>query len=202
VKRRLLIIGAAAAVLVLALVAGGYGYRPLNLEPRAASGGSAEILRLEKALAARVPSRVHIVIDQTHNRLEVRRGNEVLISAVCSAGSGMVLQETGGQERQWIFDTPRGIYHVRSKLEDPVWKKPDWAFIEAGEPVPTNPGKRIEYGALGEYALYFGNGFMIHGTLYERMLGRSVTHGCIRLGRDDLATVFRSCPVGTPIYIF
>lgn len=201
-RRRLLIGGLAAVAVLLVLLAGGYGYQPLKGEPRPAAGPGPEVARLEKSLAGRVPSRVHIVIDQTHNRLEVRRGREVLISAICSAGSGMVLKETGGEERQWIFDTPRGIYQVRSKIEDPVWKKPDWAFIEAGEPVPTNPGKRIEYGALGAYALYFGNGFMIHGTLYERMLGRSVTHGCIRLGRDDLEKVFRTCPVGTPIYIF
>lgn len=201
-KRRLLIAGLAAVALLLVIVAGGYGYHPLKGAARPASGPTGEVARLQKSLDGRVPARVHVVIDQTHNRLEVRRGREVLISAICSAGSGMVLKETGGQERQWIFDTPRGIYQVRSKMEDPVWKKPDWAFIEAGEPVPTNPGKRIEYGALGEYALYFGNGFMIHGTLYERMLGRSVTHGCIRLGRDDLAKVFKACPVGTPIYIF
>jgi lipoprotein-anchoring transpeptidase ErfK/SrfK len=120
---------------------------------------------------------------------------------VCSAGSGMVLREEQGS-RVWVFDTPRGVFHVLSKIENPVWKKPDWAFVEEGEPIPADPADRIEYGMLGEYALYFGNGFMIHGTLYERLLGRSVTHGCIRLGRDDLRTLYRNAPVGTPIYIF
>jgi L,D-transpeptidase YbiS len=55
---------------------------------------------------------------------------------------------------------------------------------------------------LGEHALYFGNGFMIHGTLYERLLGRSVTHGCIRLGREDLSSIYDASPVGTQIFIY
>jgi L,D-transpeptidase YbiS len=195
---------AAASTLagLAALVVLGSGYREAPLVPTPAGKPSREQRRLETAHAARVPTGPYIVIDQTHNRLEVRRGREVLISTVCSAGSGMVLRENGGQGRSWVFDTPRGRYAVRSKLKNPAWRKPDWAFIEEGLPVPEDPGERIEYGALGEYALYFGNGYMIHGTLYERLLGRSVTHGCIRLGRDDLAAVYRSCPVGTPIFIF
>ena len=201
-KRRPAIAAAAAVALLAAITLLGTGWQDRPLLPAPATGSPAEHLRLAKALQGRIPAKPYIVIDQTHNRLEVRRGGQTLLSAVCSAGSGMVLRENGGQARQWIFDTPRGLYTVRSKLTNPVWKKPDWAFIEEGLPPPADPGERIEYGALGEYALYFGGGYMIHGTLYERLLGRSVTHGCIRLGRSDLAAVYRACPVGTPIYIF
>ena len=113
----------------------------------------------------------------------------------------MVLKEgTGG--RVWVFDTPRGRFQVLSKMENPVWKKPDWAFVEEGQAIPRNPGDRLEYGSLGEYALYFGNGYMIHGTLYERLLGRPVSHGCIRLGKDPLREVYRSSPLGTPVYSY
>ena len=55
---------------------------------------------------------------------------------------------------------------------------------------------------LGDYALYLGDGFMIHGTLYQRYLGYNVTHGCIRLGDDDLEAVFQASPVGTPVLLF
>ena len=34
---------------------------------------------------------------------------------------------------------------------------------------------------------------MIHGTLYERLLGRAVSHGCIRVGRDDLRQGLGEC---------
>ncbi|HPF70328.1 MAG TPA: L,D-transpeptidase family protein [Candidatus Krumholzibacteria bacterium] len=193
---------AGIAALGLALVLVGTGYQEHALQAAPAAPATPERARVERALADRVPKGPYIVIDQARNRLEVRRGGEVVIEAVCSSGSGMVLREEGGQGRQWVFDTPRGQYAVKSKLKNPVWRKPDWAFIEEGVEPPADPGDRIEYGALGEYALYFGNGYMIHGTLYERLLGRSVTHGCIRLGRDNLAAVYRLCPVGTPIYIF
>jgi L,D-transpeptidase YbiS len=91
---------------------------------------------------------------------------------------------------------------VLRKLRNPAWRRPDWSFIESGEPIPDDPGDRIEYGALGEFALDFGDGYLIHGTLYERLLGRSVSHGCIRLGRDDLREVYASTRIGTPIYIY
>jgi hypothetical protein len=161
----------------------------------------AERQRLETALRRKVPRGPWIVIDQTHNRLRLMRGDDLILEAPCSAGSGMVLKEGSGG-RVWVFDTPRGRFEVLSKLANPVWRKPDWAFIEEGEPIPKNPDDRLEYGSLGEYALYFGNGYMIHGTLYERLLGRPVSHGCIRLGREPLREVYREAPVGTPVYIY
>jgi len=102
------------------------------------------------------------------------------------------------KKREWVFDTPRGRFEVLSKAQNPVWRKPDWAFVEEGAPIPKNPADRLDYGSLGEYALYFGNGYMIHGTLYERLLGRAVSHGCIRVGRDDLRKVWASAGIGTP----
>jgi L,D-transpeptidase YbiS len=157
--------------------------------------------QLQAALVKQAPHGVYLVVDQTQNRLYVKKDEEVLHTSVCSAGSGMILKEgTGG--RRWVFDTPRGLFTVRSRVESPVWKKPDWAFVEEGKPIPKNPAERFEYGTLGEYALYLGDGYMIHGTLYERLLGRSVTHGCIRLGREDLRVVWKSAPIGTPVYIY
>jgi L,D-transpeptidase YbiS len=152
-------------------------------------------------LAALSVGKNYIVVDQANNRLYLRRGQDLLREAVCSSGSGYVLRE-GENGRTWVFDSPRGEFRVRSKIDKPVWKKPDWAFLEAGEPVPRDSSKRFEYGVLGEHALYFGNGFMIHGTLYERLLGRSVTHGCIRLGREDLSSIYDASPVGTQIFIY
>ena len=93
-------------------------------------------------------------------------------------------------------------FTVQSKLINPVWVKPDWAFIEEGLAVPRSQADRIEPGVLGEYALGFGKGYFIHGTLYTRLLGKNVTHGCIRLNDEDLKSVYQLAKVGTPIMIF
>jgi len=210
-RRRVRWAAAALALVVLALAGTGWDFEAVA--PRVAVGAAvkpasreakhllSERERLHAALRRGVPRGPWIVIDQTHNRLRLMRGDQTLVEAPCSAGSGMVLKE-GARGRVWVFDTPRGRFEVLSKSENPVWKKPDWAFVEEGEPIPKDPADRLEYGSLGEYALYFGNGYMIHGTLYERLLGRPVSHGCIRLGRDPLREVYRAAPLGTPVYIY
>jgi L,D-transpeptidase ErfK/SrfK len=213
------LVAAAVAGLLLAIAWAGTGYRyeayaerPAPLpggEPSTERELEQQGVRLrtrERQLLGRLkavaPRGVYIVIDQTHNRLSLKRDDDTLLEAICSAGSGMVLNETSGKKRQWVFDTPRGSFEVLSRTENPVWRKPDWAFVEEGQPIPKNPGDRLDYGSLGEYALYFGNGFMIHGTLYERLLGRAVSHGCIRVGRDDLRKVWAAAKLGTHIYIY
>jgi len=55
---------------------------------------------------------------------------------------------------------------------------------------------------MGDYAMGFGNGYYIHGTLYRRLLGQSVTHGCVRLGDQELEQVYNTAPIGTPIFIY
>jgi len=156
---------------------------------------------LRQRLKGLTPNEIYIVIDTGRNRLYLKRGHGKIREAVISAGSGSILKDPAGK-RQWIFDTPRGEYHVQTKYLAPEWTRPDWAFIEEGEAIPKDPRKRVEEGVLGEYALGFGNGYFIHGTLYTRLLGRNVTHGCIRVGDRDLKTVYSAAGVGTRIYIF
>ena len=156
---------------------------------------------LRQRLKGLTPNEIYIVIDTGRNRLYLKRGQGKIREAVISAGSGSILKDPAGK-RQWIFDTPRGEYHVQTKYLAPEWTRPDWAFIEEGEAIPKDPRKRVEEGVLGEYALGFGNGYFIHGTLYTRLLGRNVTHGCIRVGDRDLKTVYTATDVGTRIYIF
>jgi L,D-transpeptidase YbiS len=203
---------ATTVVLLLAVAGTGYRYSPIVAavpDPAAAAAPQsreqqrllAERARLASVMKSRVPRGAYIVIDQTHNNLRLMRGETLLLEAPCSAGSGMILKE-GSRGRVWVFDTPRGVFEVLSRAENPVWRKPDWAFVEEGQPIPRDPAERLEYGSLGEYALHFGDGYMVHGTLYERLIGRPVSHGCIRLGREPLRELWKSTAVGTPIYIY
>ncbi|MEO5956783.1 MAG: L,D-transpeptidase [Nitrospiraceae bacterium] len=157
---------------------------------------------LLKQLSQLMPTQPYILVDTARNHLYIKRGDQVMLDAVASTGSGTILDKPGDSKGQWIFDTPRGEFTVQSRLTNPVWVKPDWAFIEEGLEVPKSQADRLESGVLGEYALGFGKGYFIHGTLYTRLLGKNVTHGCIRLNDDDLKSVYRLAKVGTPIMIF
>jgi len=156
---------------------------------------------LKKRIAHLSPKETYLVIDTAKNRIYVKKADSILKEIVVSTGSGSILKDPKGG-RQWVFDTPRGEHSVRLKKTDPVWTKPDWAFIEEGEDVPKNFKDRVEKGVLGDYALVLGDGYMIHGTLYTRMLGRNVTHGCVRVGDKDLKELYETIPIGTKVIIF
>ena len=157
--------------------------------------------KLEAKLRSLAPKGVYIVVDTGGSRLYLKNSGDASRECIMSSGNGNVLEDpsTG---KKWTFDTPRGEFTVKSKAREPVWIKPNWAFVEEGEAAPKDYRDRAEPGVLGDYALGIGNGFFIHGTLYTRLLGRNVTHGCIRVGDEDLETVFKASPLGTHVYIF
>jgi lipoprotein-anchoring transpeptidase ErfK/SrfK len=162
-----------------------------------------ENARLASEVAALEPSEPYILINTTLNRLSLKRGDEyILKDAVVSTGSNTELVDTKGS-RRWFFSTPKGVRTVTKKMVAPVWTKPDWAFVEEGEPVPGAQAEaRFEEGTLGKYGLYIGDGYLIHGTLFQRFLGQSVTHGCVRCGDSDIETIYMNASVGTKIYIY
>jgi len=55
---------------------------------------------------------------------------------------------------------------------------------------------------LGAYRINFGGGFGIHGTNEPQNIGRSVTHGCVRLGDEDIRTLYSLVNVGGEVVIF
>lgn len=160
-----------------------------------------ELDRARKELTKLKPKGKYIVIDTHANKIAVRTEDSLIMEATCSTGSGSELVDsvTG---RKWIFNTPLGVFKVKNKLTEPWWRKPDWAFIEENEAIPKNERDRLDPNVMGEFALGFGDGFFIHGTIYERLLGINVTHGCVRVGTDDLKKIYDQSPIGTPIYIF
>jgi L,D-transpeptidase YbiS len=152
-------------------------------------------------LAKYVPKQPYIVINTHANRLSWRTGDSVYYTWTCSTGTGGELIDSV-THRRWVFDTPRGVFKVDSKIKEPWWRKPDWAYIEEDEKIPKNESERYDPQMMGEYAIGFGNGFFIHGTIYERLLGISVTHGCVRLGSEDLEILWSLAKYGTYVYIF
>ncbi|HKO58033.1 MAG TPA: L,D-transpeptidase [Thermoanaerobaculia bacterium] len=141
-----------------------------------------------------------ITIDVATNHAYLFQDGELVSKSAAATGSGKVLKKAG---KTWLFHTPRGKMKVLRKLEDPVWRKPDWAFVEAGEsvPAPDSP-KRLVKGKLGKYALDLGDGILIHGTDDPNSIGKKVSHGCIRLPDGMLEKVYSAAKVGTDVYIF
>lgn len=162
---------------------------------------SQEVARIKKELASLAPSEPYIVVDTKKNMIYYRKGSETLHEALCSTGCDSVLTAPDG--RTWRFATPTGTFRVKRKINNPTWVKPDWAFIEEGKPIPKgNHPDRFDDTAMGSFALDFGDGYYIHGTLYRRLLGENITHGCVRVADEDLAPIFEKAKVGTLVYIF
>jgi L,D-transpeptidase ErfK/SrfK len=160
-----------------------------------------EISGLDRKLNAKRPASYYLVINSASNEFVLYRGDKMIKKDKCSTGSYILLKN--GEQQQWMFKTPKGEFRIQGKTTSPVWKKPDWAFVEEGLPVPSaNHYTRFEYGVLGDYALSLGDGYLIHGTLYQRFLGLPVTHGCIRLNDENLELVYRSLQVGSKVYIY
>jgi Uncharacterized protein conserved in bacteria len=76
-------------------------------------------------------------------------------------------------------------------------------LLKKGFPIPPKGHpSRYESGTLGDYALSIGDGYLIHGTLYQRFLGQAVTHGCVRMGDEDLEAVYKTLQSGSKVYIY
>jgi lipoprotein-anchoring transpeptidase ErfK/SrfK len=160
-----------------------------------------DIVNLEKKIDKFTPGNVFLVINTTENHFTLYKNRRPILGGICSTGKYVNLE--GENNKKWIFKTPRGEFKVLGKLTKPIWRKPDWAFVEDGLPIPSaDDPSRYEKGTLGDYALVIGNGYMIHGTIYQRFLGLPVTHGCIRMGDDDLKVVYNTLPVGAKVFIY
>lgn len=143
----------------------------------------------------------YALVDLLNSRLILKKQDLKINEFKVSAGSGDSLIAPWG--KKWIFETPTGVLRVLRKIKDPIWYKPDWAFIEAKESIPARDSpQRLVRGILGDYALDLGGGIMLHGTPYEQLLGQRVSHGCIRLSKDGIKNLYDSLQLGAKVYIF
>lgn len=144
---------------------------------------------------------LYLVVDTENNRLTMRQGGAVLLTAIVGTGSRQFVESETG--RDWYFESPAGSLTVLGKERNPVWIRPDWSYVEENMPVPPeNDPDRIVRGVLGKYALLLGNGYKIHGTQWTNLLGTHFTHGCISVGDKNLEILYKSVEIGTKVYIY
>jgi hypothetical protein len=162
---------------------------------------SRDVQRLSRKFNSYTSGQSYLVINTTDNLFYLYRNKKLIREGNCSSGSYKMLKTEEG--RSWIFKTPKGKFWIQGKTTHPSWRRPDWAFVEEGLPIPSKDDpSRYEYGVLGDYALALGDGYLIHGTLYKRFLGMPVTHGCVRLNDEDLEAIFNTLSIGSKVYIF
>jgi hypothetical protein len=67
---------------------------------------------------------------------------------------------------------------------------------------PFGTNQRKYKGVLGTHRLNMGDGYALHGTDQPESIGRSVSHGCVRLRNEDIEMLYQMVPVGTPVFIY
>ena len=67
---------------------------------------------------------------------------------------------------------------------------------------PYGTAARRYLNVLGTRRLKMGDGYAIHGTNKPETIGRSVSHGCVRMRNEDIERLYPMVPVGTPVYIY
>jgi lipoprotein-anchoring transpeptidase ErfK/SrfK len=78
--------------------------------------------------AAASAKELRIVVALANRRLwVVGPDDDTLLATPVAVGSGKHLRSGG---HVWSFATPRGVRSVLSKEVDPIWIRPDWAYVE------------------------------------------------------------------------
>ena len=67
---------------------------------------------------------------------------------------------------------------------------------------PVGTRQRQFPDVLGTHRLNLGDGYALHGTQAVSQLGRSVSHGCVRLANEDIARLYAMANVGDEVIIY
>lgn len=67
---------------------------------------------------------------------------------------------------------------------------------------PFGTNQRRFPGVIGTHRLNLGDGYGLHGTDVPSSIGSAASHGCVRLRNEDIETLYRIVPVGTPVFIY
>lgn len=86
--------------------------------------------------------------------------------------------------------SPIGTFQVHEKQRNPTYYGPN-GVVENDD--PQNP--------LGEYLLDLGDGFGLHGTCDDSLIGRKAGPGCLRLNKRDVAHLYDLLTVGSEVKI-
>ncbi|MGI0494776.1 L,D-transpeptidase family protein [Alkalinema pantanalense CENA528] len=125
---------------------------------------------------------IHLIVRRGKRRVEVYRGKTQLASYPIAVGKAG-------------WETPIGDFTVINKEENPIFKS--FKTGNVIEPGPDNPlGVRwIGIWTDGKTQIGF------HGTNQPELIGKAVSHGCIRMRNKDVIALYQYVTVGTPVTV-
>jgi hypothetical protein len=127
-----------------------------------------------------------IVVDKTRHTLTLYNNMEVEKAYPVAVGMP-------------AWPTPTGTFKIVSKTKWPAWVNPGTSWAKDMPPfIPPGPGNPLGTRALATSA----SGVLIHGTYQSWSIGRSVSHGCIRMYIRDSEDLYERVEVGTPVLIY
>ena len=128
------------------------------------------------------------------------------------ADTGAAAKQTGGGVWDWVGESggSERVLEVKNNTVVEAFhgierELPPGAMIRAGKTLvipPIGTPQRRYDGVLGAYRLNLGDGYALHGTQATAELGRSVSHGCVRLGDADIARLYKMANVGDEVIIY
>jgi len=119
-----------------------------------------------------------VTVSIGRHEIRVLRGGKAVLTAPVGIGTGAT-------------PTPGGVFYIKELLKppDPKGAYGPYAYGLSGYSTVLN-----EFlGGDGEIG--------IHGTNDPSSVGRSVSHGCIRLRNADITTLAKMLPLGVPVQI-
>ena len=156
-----------------------------------------------------VPPDWHFVEEARKKNLQVVRLNS---GEAIDADTGEPVRESArgvwsflGEQKRGRLLKLKGSSVVEVTADGSERPLPAGELIRAGKtivvPPPGTAQRRFEK-VLGHYRLNIGNGYAIHGTTATGQLGRSVSHGCVRLSDPDIEKLFNMAGVGDQVLIY
>jgi lipoprotein-anchoring transpeptidase ErfK/SrfK len=164
-----------------------------KLNPEARFEGAGEAIRVPNVRAVPTqagegaPGNIRIVVSKEAGTLTVERGDDVLFFAPVTSGSQHDPLPIGDWKVTGVARNP--TFHYNPDLfwdADPSHSK---AKVPAG---PNNPVGRVWIDLSKEH-------YGIHGTPEPATVGKTQSHGCVRLTNWDALTVAALVKVGTPV---
>jgi len=118
-----------------------------------------------------------IVVDRSQNVLLLKSDGEVIKTYTVSTGKDLC--------------TPLGTFVIEEKLVSPMWYKVDVVVA------PDSPDYELGTRWMGISA----EGYGIHGTSDESVIGRHITNGCVRMKNNEVEELYDVIPGGTVVEI-